>query len=173
MNSIARRNTVKIFPILSLLILLNMCMVPAGKTKRGTEKVLVTVVSPTQEKIPNSAEPEPMQKMPPPAKKEVPTPLVHVVRWEGETLTLISLWYTGSANNWKAVAKLNPGLDPRHIFIGQEILIPQELLNKQEKMPRRFIPASDTHGKTPPPSRKAPSPSEKKEMDLFGPVGID
>lgn len=45
----------------------------------------------------------------------------HTVRYSGETLTLISLWYTGSTENWRPIAADNPGADPLHLKAGDVI----------------------------------------------------
>ena len=88
-----------------------------------------------------------MQPEPP---KEPPY-LVHTVKWPGETLALIAKWYTGDTENWRAIAKANPKLDPRRIRLGSQIQIPSELLKNREPMPREFV----TGGGAKP--RKAPT----------------
>jgi nucleoid-associated protein YgaU len=79
-----------------------------------------------------------MEEAPPP-EPAAPESLVHRVGFEGETLSLIAKWYTGSLNNWRELAAANPGIDPNRIFIGNEIVIPAELLVTREPMPRAFI----------------------------------
>jgi len=64
---------------------------------------------------------------------------VHQVKWEGETLSLLAKWYTGSPDNWKAIAKANPALDPNRIGIGNEIRIPADLLTTRNPMPKSFL----------------------------------
>jgi hypothetical protein len=102
----------------------------------------------------------------PPAEREFGW--VHKVLWPGETLSLIAKWYTGSLENWKALAKANPQLDPDRIVIGDRIGIPEHLLKRRETMPRAFIrppPAEETQ---PPPEGAEPE-IETEELDLFGP----
>jgi len=81
--------------------------------------------------------------VPPPAAQpeqpKEPPYLVHTVKWPGETLALIAKWYTGDTENWRAIAKANPKLDPRRIRLGSEIQIPSELLKTREPMPREFV----------------------------------
>lgn len=97
---------------------------------------------PVQEVQPPSAEakaaPEPLPAAQPEQPKESPY-LVHTVKWPGETLALIAKWYTGETENWRAIAKANPKLDPRRIRLGSQIQIPSELLKNREPMPREFV----------------------------------
>jgi hypothetical protein len=67
---------------------------------------------------------------------------VHKVRWEGETLSLIAKWYTGSQENWKVLAKDNPWLEPNDISTGHRIFIPRNLLKTKQPMPHDFVFAS-------------------------------
>lgn len=67
------------------------------------------------------------------------TPCVHTVRWSGETLSVIAKWYTGKFENWRALVKVNPKLNPNRIFIGSKILIPEDLLKNREPMPQDFL----------------------------------
>ena len=67
---------------------------------------------------------------------------VHKVRWEGETLSLIAKWYTGSQKNWKVLAKNNSWLEPNDLSIGHKIFIPRNLLKTKKPMPRDFVFAS-------------------------------
>ena len=67
---------------------------------------------------------------------------VHKVRWEGETLSLIAKWYTGSQKNWKVLAKDNPWLEPNDISTGHKIFIPRKLLKTKKPMPHDYVLAS-------------------------------
>ena len=69
-------------------------------------------------------------------------PFFHLVRWEGETLSLIAKWYTGDWKNWKALAGVNPWLEPENIFTGLKVKIPRQLLKNQKDMPREFVLSS-------------------------------
>lgn len=64
---------------------------------------------------------------------------LHKIQFSGETLSLISKWYTGSADSWKNVAAANPGMDPNRVSIGQEIIIPGSLILTKEPMPKSFV----------------------------------
>ena len=83
---------------------------------------------------------------PPPEPVEVevepPPPVMyeHQVRYQGETLGVISRWYTGKSTNWKMIVDANPGMRPERINIGDTILIPQELVVQEEPLPKRAIP---------------------------------
>lgn len=68
-----------------------------------------------------------------------PESYIHTVSLEGETLSLIAKWYTGDLGNWKALAEANPGIDPNRIFMGDEILIPEDLLVTRDPMPQSFL----------------------------------
>jgi len=110
----------------------------------------------------------------------------HRVRYSGETLSMIARWYTGDVENWHALTRVNPQLDPNRIIIGAQIRIPGKLLNTREPMPQDFIdlprPVKES---TPSPSAlsqvetsqkgaepAAPNPPlvvETGELELFGP----
>lgn len=94
---------------------------------------------------------------------------VHKVRWPEETLSHIAKWYTGTVKNWKAIAKVNPELDPKKIDTGDTIFIPEDLLISRKPMPLSFLRPS-IHKKIKPtlsPNKTAiPSDSPK----LFGPI---
>ena len=51
-------------------------------------------------------------------------PVYHTVSRSGETLGLISDWYTGSPNNWRTIAAANGSLDPTRLMIGDTVMIP-------------------------------------------------
>jgi hypothetical protein len=50
---------------------------------------------------------------------------IEKVHWSEEALSHIAKWYTGTLKNWKAIAKINPELDPKKIDIGDTISIPK------------------------------------------------
>jgi len=52
--------------------------------------------------------------------------VVHKVK-SGESLSLISKYYTGSYNNWEEIAEYNQIPDPNKIIAGQEIKIPKRI----------------------------------------------
>ncbi len=68
--------------------------------------------------------------------------LEHRVQFQGETLSVIANWYTGSGRNWELVLDANPGVDPRRIRLGDLIRIPRELLSRQDPLPRSAVPGA-------------------------------
>lgn len=90
---------------------------------------------------------------------------VHRVRWSGETLSVITQWYTGSYKNWPTVAEANPNLDPKRISSGDDILIPIDLLETTEPMPREFLKTSSRKKKSPP-SRHVDKTVEPTKIEL-------
>ena len=64
---------------------------------------------------------------------------VHKIRWPGETLSVIAIWYTGNFRNWQALAKANPKLNPNRMFCGNELLIPTGLLKTRKPLPKEFV----------------------------------
>ena len=57
---------------------------------------------------------------------------VHTVEWPGETLPMIAQWYTGNKDNGKILAKTNPGIASEHLVVGDQILIPLELVKNNK-----------------------------------------
>lgn len=97
---------------------------------------------------------------------------VHTVKWSGETVSIIAGWYTGDIENWKPLAQANPNIDPARIFVGNKILIPEDLLKTREPMPKDFVDGfyPKAKPKTAPPKTVPPSTKDKdEEPDLFGP----
>lgn len=112
----------------------------------------------------------------------------HRVKYSGETLSLVAKWYTGDADNWRALTKANPKLDPNCINVGDKIRIPHAILNTRRPMTRSFVVAS-TKKKQPTTTSNTPSdvktsttaknesepqpadssPKEPEVLELFGP----
>jgi hypothetical protein len=80
----------------------------------------------------------------------------HRVKYSGETLSIIAKWYTGDADNWQALTKVNPKLNPNRINVGDKIRIPRKLLNTRRPMTRSFVVAT-TQKKQPKSSSTTPS----------------
>lgn len=76
-------------------------------------------------------------KPPPP-----PPVFVHTVSVSGETLSLIADWYTGSAQNWKAIAAANPGLKPSRLRLGDTVEIPGNIMTRRDPLTRKFVESS-------------------------------
>jgi hypothetical protein len=64
---------------------------------------------------------------------------VHTVRWSGESLSIISKWYTGSIDRWSEIAKANPGIDPNRIYAGMKIRIPKKIMTEEKPMPQEYV----------------------------------
>ena len=109
-----------------------------------------------------------------------PAPYYHKVRYSGETLSLIAKWYTGDVENWQALTKANPKLNPNRITVGNTIRIPRKLLHTKKPMPRSFVVGSAKTKKPKPAPAKAettvtaekqsePPPDDVEVLELFGP----
>ena len=104
------------------------------------------------------------------------THFVHTVQYPGETLDIISKWYTGDDKNWEVLANANPHIDFEKLSTGNKIFIPENLLKTREPLTEKFI---DTYYKKSQPEKKpikkklSPKtktpPEKKEEFDLFGP----
>jgi hypothetical protein len=107
---------------------------------------------------------------------QMPSPkprfFLHKVRWPEETLSHIAKWYTGTVKNWEAIAKINPGLDPKKIDIGDTISIPEDLLTSLKPMPHSFLQPAVRKKSTPrSSSSRISAPSESPK--LFGPIDTE
>ena len=96
---------------------------------------------------------------------------VHTVAAPGETLSRIAHWYTGSGNNWTALLQANPALDPRHIQIGDTVLIPDRLVHNRQPMPMSYgkIKGRNKPVKIEKIAEQRPT-RQPTEVELFGPV---
>lgn len=95
---------------------------------------------------------------------------VHIVRWEGETLSHIAHWYTGSWTNWEAIARVNPGLDPARITLGDRVRIPLNLLKRREPLPLDAVRPSPRRSEPEPAGEKEPV-AVTREIEMYGPAG--
>ncbi len=105
----------------------------------------------------------PVARAPTPTKPK-PSYYYHKVKYPGETLSLIAKWYTGDMENWRALTKANPKLDPDRIIVGNRIRIPHKLLNTKKPMPRSFV-ARSTKKKKPKPSQVKTTKTAKKKSE--------
>lgn len=109
---------------------------------------------------------------------------VHVVQWPNETLPIIAKWYTGDSNNWQSLADANPIINPEQLSAGNKIFIPEDLLQVQKSMPKRFIteyyhkhkkkkqPSKSVKAlrkQEPAPSQPESLPEEEGEFEIIGP----
>lgn len=72
------------------------------------------------------------------ADQHLPSYYQHKIRWHGETLSVVSKWYTGRYSNWKVLLNHNPEIDPNRIKIGQKIYIPKTMLKTSEPLPEKY-----------------------------------
>ena len=95
----------------------------------------------------------------------------HSVRYYGESVSIIAAWYTGSIDNWKALAAANPDINPNRIVVGNRILIPEDIMTRREPMPKEFVDGFYPKGtfKTKHPQPSPPPAREEEEPALFGP----
>jgi len=73
---------------------------------------------------------------------------VHTVSRQGETLSLISSWYTGSIENWPKIAEANPKLQVNKMRLGDQIVIPAQLVVQRDEMPAKYQPGASNSGST-------------------------
>jgi hypothetical protein len=94
----------------------------------------------------------------------------HTVKQNGEKMEVIARWYTGSAANWKAIAKANPKLKPDRLRAGNEIYIPSKLLKTRKPIPAaESSPLIKQPESKPPAAEKKVTPVEDDEIKIFGP----
>jgi hypothetical protein len=97
---------------------------------------------------------------------------IHRIRWKGETLFIISKWYTGSGKNWKALSKANPKLNPNRMSINDNIVIPENLIKYRKPMPLSFL--SSFIRKKSVPSFESDKPSKENHVtEMFEPIESD
>lgn len=105
--------------------------------------------------------------------KTLPGYFAHTVTQSGEKISAIARWYTGNAENRKAIAKVNPDIDPEFLLVGDEIYIPSSLLKTRKSMVARAnqTPAAESDKKPPATEvETAKSAAAKpKKIQLFGP----
>lgn len=65
--------------------------------------------------------------------------LTHRIQWHGETLSIISKWYTGDYRNWRALVEATPGLEDTRVAVGDEIFIPETLLKNRAPLEKSFV----------------------------------
>jgi hypothetical protein len=89
----------------------------------------------------------------------------HTVKYSGETLSIIAGWYIKDIKSWKALAEANPDIDPKFIFTGNKIRIPEYLMKTHEPMPKEFVDSFYPQK----PAKPIPPPPEEEEPPLFAP----
>lgn len=87
----------------------------------------------------NPAEETPSPEIPPTAKRElvaddVDGDILHLVKYQGETLRLIAGWYTGQPDNAARIARINGFKNANALILDQKIRIPRYLVTKDTKL---------------------------------------
>ena len=101
--------------------------------------------------------------------RTLPGYFAHTVTKTDEKLSDIAKWYTGSANNQKAIAAANPDIDPEFLLVGNEIYIPSNLLITEKRHHQKPVQktAKVTEERSQP--EAAPSAPKPQKIQLFGP----
>jgi hypothetical protein len=103
-------------------------------------------------------------------------PFIHTVEYSGETLRIISKWYTGDVNNWEALANANPSIDYEKLMKGSRIFIPENLLKRSKPLTEDYINSylqksrsrvKEEEKKTV--SKPESRPKKDEDFDLIGP----
>jgi hypothetical protein len=81
----------------------------------------------------------------------------HTVMYPGETLAIIARWYTGQSGNWEALLDHNPEVNPRRLRLGDLVKIPQELLIRDDAMPKKFVDKANAKVASKTPAKPAPT----------------
>jgi hypothetical protein len=100
-----------------------------------------------------------VKRPPQPETTTTQNDLIHAVSFQGETLALISSWYTGNAENWRAIVDYNPGLQVTKIRIGDKIKIPAKLVIKRDPLTAKSWANRNSGAKKS--GSTAPNPTER------------
>jgi hypothetical protein len=168
-----QRRIAKVILALTLIWVFSGCAYQQPSLK-PTPAVEIKPETPVSEPVtPVAPEPETAVIAPSTSDLKMPTPephfFLHKVRWPEETLSHIAKWYTGSVKNWKAIAKINPELDPKKIDIGDTISIPEDLLTSRKPMPHSFVQPV-VRKKNTPRSSSNETATQPESPKLFGPI---
>jgi len=83
--------------------------------------------------------------------------LVHVVR-SGETLSDIANKYFGSAGRWRDIQNLNPGLDPKKMRPGDEVVVAGPAPAGERAQIAKSVPQTTAAQPAPAAAKPAPEP---------------
>jgi len=99
--------------------------------------------------------------------------VIHVIR-QGETLSDISKRYFGTTTRWKEILRLNPGVDPKKLKPGDEIVVstPSPAIKRSAPVvqaePAPALPVAQAATKPPAPKPAAPRTYTVKSGDTLG-----
>lgn len=65
--------------------------------------------------------------------------IYHRIKYQGETVAVISAWYTKSAKNWPEIVDSNPKMIPSKLRIGDLVRIPKRLVRRFQSLPQDFV----------------------------------
>lgn len=91
-----------------------------------------------------------------------PGDVLHTVKSKAETLAMVALWYTGSANRWPQIEKYNH-LGSTRLEPGQEILIPAQSVWRLDPMPGWMLRFAHRQGGKA--GKKAPAAKDAGDSD--------
>lgn len=98
-------------------------------------------------------------------------PLIHTIKYSGETLGAIAAWYTGSLSNWREIAKFNPNLNPNKLRLGDSVMIPSNLVRRTEPFSKQGLNQKQvkvsTGSKTASKPAEIVSPNQEEDDDFF------
>lgn len=75
---------------------------------------------------------------PPPVEDEEDY-IYHRIKYSGETVAVISAWYTKSAKNWPEIVDANPKMVPSKLRLGDLVRIPKRLVRRFSSLPQDFV----------------------------------
>ena len=119
----------------------------APKAARPPVKPSVAAETPLPTTLPKAAPPKsPPSESEPAVRGDVSLveesssgDIIHRVTFPGETLAMITAWYTGDAANSERLARINGIELPSTLRVGQNVRIPRYLLKTAKPMPRSEI----------------------------------
>lgn len=125
------------------------------------------LIAPTETELAQEILPFHLATAKPPPPPPEPKYFTHTISRSGETYMAIARWYTGTAANWKRIARANPDIDPQYLRLGLGIRIPEEIMTTRQPMPKPKSSAPKAKAAQP---AAAKTPAQPMEMDLYGPI---
>ncbi len=115
---------------------LNLNLLPYGLSP-GDKVLIPQAFVSNREAMPKISEKSKQKKLP--VQPLGRTYHMHRVTISGESLSIIAKWYTGDLKKWEQLAEANPNLNPNRIDIGDEILIPEDMMIRKDPITKRFV----------------------------------
>jgi hypothetical protein len=163
-------------PALALVVAVTFMACASDPTTKDDAAVQAPPAAPAPE-APAATPTAPAPAMPPakapsataPARPPLPegtTYLVHTIRYQGETISIIAAWYLGDKMRFDVLAAANPEINPAQVRVGMRIKIPESLAKTKEPMPKEFV--DGFYKRTP--TEKSPLPARSKDEEPV-PIG--